>query len=81
MIEKTLDVPAIACGHCKSAIEGAVGQLVGVGAVNVDVESKSVTVRYDAATVQQDAVVAAIEGAGYGVPRPQETAGGSGCCG
>ena len=80
MIEKTLDVPAIACGHCKSAIEGAVGQLAGVDAVSVDVERKRVTVRYDAATVQQDAVVAAIEDAGYEVPRPQETAGGSGCC-
>ena len=69
MIEKTLDVPAIACGHCKSAIEGAVGQLAGVDAVSVDIESKRVTVRYDAATVQQDAVVAAIEDAGYEVPR------------
>ncbi len=69
MIEKTLDVPAIACGHCKNAIEGAVGQLDGVDAVKVDIESKRVTVRYDAAAIQHDAVVAAIEDAGYEVPR------------
>ena len=81
MIEKTLDVPSIACGHCKSAIEGAVGQLTGVDAVSVDIESKRVTVRYEATTVQQDAVVAAIEDAGYEVPRGAESASGSECCG
>jgi copper chaperone len=81
MIEKILDVPTISCGHCRIAIEGAVGQLAGVDAVSVDIEGKRVTVRYDGATVQQDAVVAAIEDAGYEVPRGAETASSSGCCG
>ena len=79
MIEETLDVPAISCGHCRNAIEGAVGQLDGVDAVTVDIESKRVTVRY-AAVVGQETVVAAIEDAGYEVLRPKETNGGSGCC-
>ena len=35
----TLNVPGISCDHCKKTIEGAVGQLDGIGMVEVDIAS------------------------------------------
>lgn len=55
-------VSDVTCGHCKSAIEGEVGKLPGVQRVEVDVESKRVTVEGD---VARDEVEAAIVEAGY----------------
>lgn len=61
---RTYSVPGISCGHCKSAIEGEVGQLDGVQTVNVDVDSKTVAVEGDAT---DEAIAAAIDEAGYEV--------------
>lgn len=61
---RVYDVPDISCGHCKTAIEGEVGQVAGVSSVEVDIERRSVTVDGDAS---DDAIVAAIEEAGYEV--------------
>jgi len=55
-------VSDVTCGHCKAAIEGEVGKLPGVERVDVDVETKRVTVEGD---VAGDDVVAAIVEAGY----------------
>jgi len=55
-------VSDVTCGHCKAAIEGEVGKLPGVERVDVDIESKRVTVEGD---VAGDDVVAAIVEAGY----------------
>jgi copper chaperone len=64
-----LTVPDISCGHCKRAIEGALGGVAGVGEAVVDVESRTVRMRLgDAAALS--AAVAAIEAAGYEVPDP-----------
>jgi copper chaperone len=62
-----LDVPAISCNHCKTAIEGAVGALGGVRQVAVDVAEKRVTIDYDADQVSLEAVEAAIREEGYEV--------------
>ena len=40
----TLSVPEISCDHCRSTIEGAVGDLADVRSVVVDVPAKTVTV-------------------------------------
>jgi copper chaperone len=61
----TYSVPEISCGHCKSTIEAAVGELGDVDRVEVDIDAKTVTVDGGRA----DAVVAAIEDAGYDVVR------------
>ena len=61
----TYSVPEISCGHCKSTIEGAVRGLGGVKSVEVDVDAKTVTVDGG----DGDAVVTAIEDAGYDVAR------------
>ncbi len=60
----TYSVPGASCDHCSAAISTHVGALEGVESVNVDLESKTVTVRGD---VSRDAVVAAIDDAGYDV--------------
>lgn len=62
-----LDVPGISCSHCKMAIEGAVGVVVGVQQVVVDVSEKSVTVDFDADQVPLAALEAAIRDEGYEV--------------
>jgi copper chaperone len=67
MTSTTLSVPEIHCGHCKSAIEGAVGPLAGVRTVEVDVDARSVHVQHDDAVTVQ-ALVDAIEDQGYEVP-------------
>jgi copper chaperone len=67
MTTLTYLVPEVTCGHCKAAIEGEVGQIPGVVSVNVDVDTKRVVVEGDAPA---DAVVAAINEAGYDEVRP-----------
>lgn len=62
-----LDVPDIRCGHCKRTIEGAVAALEGVAGVEVDVEARSVDLRFDAARLPLDRVVQAIADEGYEV--------------
>jgi copper chaperone len=61
---RTYDVPGISCGHCKQAIEAAVGPLDGVDAVTVDIDARTVQVEGDAS---DDAITAAIDDAGYEV--------------
>jgi copper ion binding protein len=58
-------VPDMSCGHCRAAIVEAVGALDGVDAVEVDLDTKVVTVR--GAGVDDAAVRAAIDDAGYEV--------------
>ena len=63
MTEITYTVPGMSCGHCKAAVEQAVGGVEGVENVVVDLESKRVTVSgesLDDATLRN-----AIEDAGY----------------
>jgi copper chaperone len=63
MTTTTLSVPEIHCGHCKQALEGAVGPLDGVRTVQVDVDARSVRVEHDDALPAR-ALVDAIEDPG-----------------
>ena len=66
MTNTTLNVPDISCGHCKSSIEGAVGELEGIDSVEVSIEGKTVAVAYgDEVTL--DTIIEAIEEQGYDV--------------
>jgi copper chaperone CopZ len=59
----TYTVPGMHCGHCKQAVSGELSAVEGVEAVDVDLESKLVTVvgsRLDDAALR-----AAIDEAGY----------------
>jgi copper chaperone len=68
MSTTTLNVPEISCGHCKSAIEGAVSPLDGVDRVEVTIEAKTVELDYDGNDRTLASIVRAIEDVGYEVP-------------
>ena len=65
MATRTLSVPDISCGHCKTSIEGAVGPLEGVEFVEVAIDDRTVVVNYDGTDDTFAAIVDAIEGQGY----------------
>jgi copper chaperone len=65
MSTATYSVPDISCEHCKHAIEGEVSQVQGVASVEVDVDAKTVTVSGE--PLDEQAIVAAIDEAGYEV--------------
>ena len=60
-----LVVPGMSCGHCKAAVTAEVSAVAGVSRVDVDLDTKLVTVH--GTDVSRDAVVAAIDEAGYSV--------------
>lgn len=64
MTTRTYDIPGISCGHCKSAIEGAVATVAAVESVTVDIEARTATVVGEA---DDAAVRAAVDDAGYDV--------------
>jgi copper chaperone len=61
--------PDISCDHCRRAVEESVGSLPGVQAVQVDIPSKRVEVRYDPAQVSTDQIESTLEEEGYPVAR------------
>jgi copper chaperone CopZ len=61
----TYTVPEMSCGHCRVAIIAEVEQIAGVASVDVDPESKRVSVAGD--DVDDTAVRAATDEAGYDV--------------
>lgn len=65
----TLLLPGIASPTCKSALEGIVTPIAGVGAVGVDLPTKTITVHHDhRATTRR--LIEAIEEQGYHVADP-----------
>lgn len=65
VIERTYVVEGMTCGHCKAAVEQEVGALTGVEEVRVDLASGHVTVVGEG--VDDEAVAAAVDTAGYAV--------------
>jgi copper chaperone len=61
----TYSVPDVSCGHCRTAITNEVAPLPGVESVVVDLDTKTVTVTGD--PLDEQAIVAAIDKAGYEV--------------
>ena len=64
MTSRVFDVPDISCDHCKRAIEEAVSAVSEVDSVVVTVDRRMVEV---AGVASDDAVIAAIQLAGYEV--------------
>ncbi len=60
---ETFVVPDISCGHCVDAITAEVSPLDGVTAVEVDLDTRTVTVTGG----ERSAIIAAIDEAGYDV--------------
>ena len=59
----TYTVPGMTCGHCKAAVTEEVSAVEGVDSVLVDLDSKRVDVT--GAQLDDAAIRAAIEAAGY----------------
>jgi copper chaperone CopZ len=63
MSTRTYMVEGMTCGHCVNAVTGEVSKVTGVTGVTVDLDSKTVTVTGDA--IDDAAVAAAVDEAGY----------------
>lgn len=61
--QQTYNVAGMSCDHCVAAVAAEVGELPGVSAVEVDLASGAVLVR--GSEIDDDAVKAAVEQAGY----------------
>lgn len=60
--ETTLAVEGMSCGHCQQAVEDALASVPGVDTVNVSLDEAQASV---AGAADPDALVAAVEDAGY----------------
>lgn len=65
-METTLKVEGMTCGHCKSAVEGALKEVDGVDDVKVDLETGNVKVSH-ADTANKVEMKEAVEEQGYDV--------------
>lgn len=63
METKTYTVPGMHCGHCEAAVKRELERVTGVQTVEVDLETKLVTVAGD--RLDDASLVAAIDDAGY----------------
>jgi copper chaperone len=61
--KRTYTVTGMTCGHCRTAVMQEVLQVPGVRAVDVDLESKQLTVAGE--EFDDKAVAAAVDEAGY----------------
>ncbi len=65
MTTKTVKVPSISCGHCVATIERELGDLVGVAEVKADRGTKDVTVSWDPAAIDWNAIEALMKEINY----------------
>ncbi len=49
----TFHIPNISCGHCTRSIENELRELKGIGKVQSDINSKTVTVQWDAPATRE----------------------------
>ena len=63
--EITLSVPDISCEHCVKTINGALGDQPGVEAVQTDIPTKTVYLRYDPSQLSLEQIEAVLDDAGY----------------
>ena len=68
MSEQTYTVTGMTCDHCVRAVSQEIERLPGVTAVDVDLSTGRVTV-CSAAQLDDDAVAAAVDEAGYELAR------------
>ena len=64
MTTTVFSVPGMTCGHCKQAVTTEVGKIAGVSDVDVDLDSKKVTVTSSQPLSWSD-LVSAVDEAGF----------------
>jgi len=62
-----LNVEGMSCMHCVNSIKKALGELNGVGSVDVDLNGKKVRVEHDPELVSEEIIKGVIEDQGYEV--------------
>jgi copper chaperone len=67
MEKMTLNVTGMSCGHCVNSIEGSVGELSGVTAVKVNLDTGTVNVEFNPNEVTLDKIKDTIDDQGYDV--------------
>lgn len=73
MTTATYTVAGMTCGHCVNSVSEEVGQVPGVTSVDVELATGGLTVT-SASGVEDAAVCAAVEEAGYEITAPAEQA-------
>jgi copper chaperone CopZ len=63
----TLTAPDIECDGCANAIKKALGTVPGVAQVEVDIDTKTVSVKHDPQTAPREALAARLDKAGFPV--------------
>ena len=63
----TLPVTGMTCANCAAKIERNVRKLPGIALANVNLASEKLAVTFDPAQLDERAIIARIEKAGYGV--------------
>ena len=69
MEKTTLVAPDISCEHCQHAIEEAIGELVGVDTVKVDIPTKTIRIDYDPRKVTLAKIEEVLYDTGYTVAK------------
>ena len=64
-MNKILNVDGITCDHCVDTIKEAVGIIVGVFSVDVDIEQKQVVVEFDEKLAKPEDLIDKIEEIGF----------------
>lgn len=67
MEKVTLNVEGMTCGHCQSAVTGALQGLEGVVEVDVQLDKGTADITYDKSKISVDQMKEAIEDQGYDV--------------
>lgn len=65
--KEILLVEGMSCGHCKNAVEKAVGALSGVLLAEVDLAEKTLAVEFDASKITLDKIKEIVDEEGYTV--------------
>ncbi len=68
MEKKTVHIPSISCGHCVMTVKREVSELEGITSIEGDVESKTVTIKWDSPATWEK-ITDTLKDAGY----PAET--------
>ena len=66
-MRKKLKVEGMSCEHCKKRVENALLEIEGVSEVIVLLEDGTVEIDFNDAVLGEDAIIAAIDNAGYDV--------------
>ncbi|NJP36198.1 copper chaperone CopZ [Alkalicoccus luteus] len=67
MLNKTINVKGMTCGHCVSSVEGSVGSLEGVDKVKVDLDQATVDVVFNPDQVTEEQIKETIDDQGFDV--------------